>query len=131
MPVNNPQYITAVSVTSTPSSAGQLTRRTDPLVLRPPQLCSQPLSSQHMASPSPWVTQTHSGPTSLTQVSLMLQSHVLMSSSLPGTLPPESCIFGQFLNIGAFLLSILFYIKYKQVNLSNMCEVLPFNVDII
>ena len=27
MPVNNPQYITAVSVTSTPSSAGQLTRR--------------------------------------------------------------------------------------------------------
>ena len=34
---------------------------------------------------------------------------------MSGTKPPESCIFGQFLNIGAFLLSVLFYIKYKQV----------------
>merc|ERR1712142_354354 len=32
-----------------------------------------------------------------------------------GTIPPESCIFGQFLNIGAFLLSLTFYIRYKQV----------------
>ena len=32
-----------------------------------------------------------------------------------GTMPPESCIFGQLLNIGAFLLSVIFYIKYKQV----------------
>ena len=30
-------------------------------------------------------------------------------------MPPESCIFGQLLNIGAFLLSVIFYIKYKQV----------------
>lgn len=32
-----------------------------------------------------------------------------------GTKPPESCIFGQFLNIGAFLLCVIFYIRYKQV----------------
>jgi len=32
-----------------------------------------------------------------------------------GTIPPESCIFGQFLNIGAFLLCLTFYIRYKQV----------------
>merc|ERR1712142_1355442 len=32
-----------------------------------------------------------------------------------GTIPPESCIFGQFLNIEAFLLSLTSYIRYKQV----------------
>merc|ERR1711915_802963 len=32
-----------------------------------------------------------------------------------GTVPPESCIFGQLLNFGAFLLSLTFYLRYKQV----------------
>ena len=41
---------------------------------------------------------------------------IICMSLTPGTKPPESCIFGQFLNIGAFLLSVLFYIKYKQVH---------------
>ena len=33
-----------------------------------------------------------------------------------GTVPPESCIFGQLLNIGALLLAIIFYTRYKQVS---------------
>jgi len=32
-----------------------------------------------------------------------------------GALPPESCVFGQLLNIGALLLWLTFYIRYKQV----------------
>jgi len=32
-----------------------------------------------------------------------------------GTLPPESCIFGQLLNITAMLIAALIYIRYKQV----------------
>ncbi|XP_021339669.1 DNA damage-regulated autophagy modulator protein 2-like isoform X1 [Mizuhopecten yessoensis] len=32
-----------------------------------------------------------------------------------GTLPPESCIFGQLLNIGALLAAWLVYIRYKQI----------------
>merc|ERR1711874_540421 len=32
-----------------------------------------------------------------------------------GTNPPESCIFGQLLNIGAVLLCFIFYTRYKQV----------------
>ena len=39
-----------------------------------------------------------------------------------GTVPPESCVFGQFLNIGAFLLIIVFYIKYKQVKEDCFCS---------
>ena len=33
----------------------------------------------------------------------------------PGTVPPESCIFGQLLNLGALLLCSIFYTRYKQV----------------
>ena len=33
----------------------------------------------------------------------------------PGTMPPESCIFGQLMNIGAVLLCFIFYTRYKQV----------------
>ena len=40
----------------------------------------------------------------------------MVISLIAGTKPPESCIFGQFLNIGAFLLCVIFYIRYKQVN---------------
>ncbi|GFG32451.1 hypothetical protein Cfor_04301, partial [Coptotermes formosanus] len=32
-----------------------------------------------------------------------------------GTVPPESCIFGQLLNIAAFMLAVCVYIKYLQV----------------
>ncbi|XP_061183293.1 uncharacterized protein LOC133191561 [Saccostrea echinata] len=32
-----------------------------------------------------------------------------------GSLPPESCVFGQLLNIGAVIVSAVFYIRYKQV----------------
>ena len=31
------------------------------------------------------------------------------------TRPPESCIFSQLVNVGALLLAITFYIRYKQV----------------
>ncbi|KAJ8921752.1 hypothetical protein NQ315_010662 [Exocentrus adspersus] len=47
------------------------------------------------------------------------QGHV--SDSIPyisdtGTLPPESCIFGQALNILWVIISLIMYIKYLQVN---------------
>ncbi|XP_062583347.1 uncharacterized protein LOC134245103 [Saccostrea cucullata] len=32
-----------------------------------------------------------------------------------GSLPPESCVFGQLLNIGAVIVSVVFYIRYKQI----------------
>ncbi|CAG2217616.1 DNA damage-regulated autophagy modulator protein 2-like isoform X1 [Mytilus edulis] len=32
-----------------------------------------------------------------------------------GTKPPESCVFGQMLNIGAVLAFIIFYIRYRQI----------------
>ncbi|XP_062583381.1 DNA damage-regulated autophagy modulator protein 2-like [Saccostrea cucullata] len=32
-----------------------------------------------------------------------------------GTLPPESCIFGQLLNIAAVLILIVIYLRYKQI----------------
>jgi len=32
------------------------------------------------------------------------------------TRPPESCIFSQFVNLGALLVAITFYIRYKQVS---------------
>lgn len=32
-----------------------------------------------------------------------------------GTFPPESCIFGQFFNIAAFVLSICVYVRYLEV----------------
>ncbi|XP_052065839.1 DNA damage-regulated autophagy modulator protein 1-like isoform X2 [Mytilus californianus] len=32
-----------------------------------------------------------------------------------GTKPPESCVFGQLLNIGAVLAFIIFYIRYRQI----------------
>lgn len=32
-----------------------------------------------------------------------------------GTVPPESCFFGQMLNIGALLVVITFFIRYKQM----------------
>ena len=31
------------------------------------------------------------------------------------TRPPESCIFSQLVNVGALLLAVTFYIRYKQV----------------
>ena len=31
------------------------------------------------------------------------------------TRPPESCIFSQLVNLGALLLAVTFYIRYKQV----------------
>jgi len=37
-----------------------------------------------------------------------------------GTRPPESCIFGQLVNIGALLVGITVYIRYKQV--SEFCS---------
>jgi len=37
-----------------------------------------------------------------------------------GTRPPESCIFGQLVNIGALFAGITFYIRYKQV--SEFCS---------
>jgi len=37
-----------------------------------------------------------------------------------GAHPPESCIFGQLINIGAVFLGISFYIRYKQV--SEFCS---------
>ncbi len=37
-----------------------------------------------------------------------------------GTYPPESCIFAQFLNMGALLIGIDVYIRYKQVSLYAM-----------
>lgn len=33
-----------------------------------------------------------------------------------GTLPPESCVFGQFLNIAAVLILITVYLRYKQLD---------------
>ena len=33
-----------------------------------------------------------------------------------GTLPPESCIFGQFLNVGALLVGIDIFIRFKQAS---------------
>ncbi|XP_044737781.1 DNA damage-regulated autophagy modulator protein 2-like [Chrysoperla carnea] len=36
-----------------------------------------------------------------------------------GTLPPESCIFGQFLNIAGFITCILAYIRYLQIRELN------------
>jgi len=41
-------------------------------------------------------------------------SHSYISDT--GALPPESCIFSQFLNIGALLFGINFYIRYKQAS---------------
>ena len=32
-----------------------------------------------------------------------------------GAYPPESCIFAQFLNLGALLIGVDVYIRYKQV----------------
>ena len=32
-----------------------------------------------------------------------------------GTTPPESCIFAQFLNIGALFIGVVAYIRFKQV----------------
>ncbi|XP_061182990.1 DNA damage-regulated autophagy modulator protein 2-like [Saccostrea echinata] len=32
-----------------------------------------------------------------------------------GTLPPESCIFGQLLNIAAVLILVVIYLRYKQI----------------
>ena len=39
-----------------------------------------------------------------------------------GTTPPESCIFGQLLNLGAALLTLTFYIRYKQA--TSVCSLL-------
>ncbi|KAK4883222.1 hypothetical protein RN001_006541 [Aquatica leii] len=41
---------------------------------------------------------------------------VLPYISETGANPPESCIFGQMLNIGAFLLSLNMYVRYRQVD---------------
>ncbi|XP_048727148.2 uncharacterized protein LOC125645592 [Ostrea edulis] len=43
-----------------------------------------------------------------------------------GTLPPESCVFGQLLNIGAVIALAVFYIRYKQIEtFQSDCPVLP------
>ncbi|CAH1786819.1 unnamed protein product [Owenia fusiformis] len=39
-----------------------------------------------------------------------------------GTISPESCIFGQFLNISAFLVLLTIYVRYKQVTEYNKDE---------
>ncbi|CAH1114462.1 unnamed protein product [Psylliodes chrysocephalus] len=42
-------------------------------------------------------------------------THIIPYISDTGTLPPESCFFGQFLNIIWLLLSAAMYLKFKQV----------------
>lgn len=48
-----------------------------------------------------------------------------------GTTPPESCVFGQLLNIGAVLVLIVFYIRYRQIGTHfegrNSARLLKFN----
>ncbi|KAF5300128.1 hypothetical protein FQR65_LT09218 [Abscondita terminalis] len=41
---------------------------------------------------------------------------VLPYISDTGATPPESCIFGQMLNIGAILLALIMYVRYRQVD---------------
>ncbi|XP_031333313.1 DNA damage-regulated autophagy modulator protein 2-like isoform X2 [Photinus pyralis] len=55
----------------------------------------------------------------------ILQNHVYIPFiSDTGTTPPESCLFGQVLNIGALLFTVTAYIRYRQVRfIQAMAEV--------
>jgi len=77
MPINNPQYIIAVTAFLFPATF----------------MTSYGISVSlgHVDSLWPYISDT-------------------------GTMIPESCVFGQMLNIGSFLLYILFYIRYKQIS---------------
>ena len=55
----------------------------------------------------------------------ILQNHVYIPFiSDTGTIPPESCIFGQLLNVGALFFAITAYVRYRQVQfLQSMVEI--------
>lgn len=55
----------------------------------------------------------------------ILQNHVYIPFiSDTGTTPPESCLFGQVLNIGALLFTVTTYVRYRQVRfIQAMAEV--------
>lgn len=53
-----------------------------------------------------------------TYIAAVLQGHVKAEFpyiSDTATQPPESCVFGQFINVGAILLCVLVYIRYCEV----------------
>lgn len=44
-----------------------------------------------------------------------------------GAMPPESCVFGQLLNIAAVVAMFVFYIRYKQIDTyQRTCPRKPF-----
>ena len=47
-----------------------------------------------------------------------------------GAYPPESCIFAQFLNLGALLIGVDVYIRYKQV-FNILCLMFYFGLSAI
>lgn len=53
-----------------------------------------------------------------TYIAAVLQGHVVPTVpyiSDAATYSPESCVFGQFINIGCVLLGIVIYIRYRQI----------------
>lgn len=53
-----------------------------------------------------------------TYIAAVLQGHVVPTIpyiSDAATYSPESCVFGQFINIGCVLLGIVIYIRYRQI----------------
>ncbi|KAF5302714.1 hypothetical protein FQR65_LT08456 [Abscondita terminalis] len=58
----------------------------------------------------------------------MLENHVhIPFISDTGTTPPESCIFGQILNVGALLFAITMYVRYRQVKLFQLDDEVKLN----
>jgi hypothetical protein len=55
----------------------------------------------------------------LKEVSVNLELKKGLICKCSASLPPESCIFSQLINIGALLVAITIYIRYKQVNTNN------------
>lgn len=65
-----------------------------------------------------------------TYIAAIVQGHVVPAVpyiSDAATYSPESCVFGQFINIGCVLLGIVIYIRYRQIQelLCHHIELIP------
>lgn len=67
-----------------------------------------------------------------TYIAAIVQGHVVPAVpyiSDAATYSPESCVFGQFINIGCVLLGIVIYIRYRQIQklMYHHVELIPIN----